>query len=109
MKKILPLLAILFMGTHLNAQLEPGAGNWKTWFIASGKAYRLPPPASSWKDEIGQVLSLQQNLDSAGFQQILYWNTGAPGYRWQEIMSKLWTIDTSYNGILGNMLLGTAT
>jgi membrane-associated phospholipid phosphatase len=108
MKKTLPILvATLFMAAHLQAQLEPAAGNWKTWFITSGKAYRLPPP-SSYQAEIAQVLSRQQALDSAGRQQILYWNAGAPGYRWYDMVSKLWMTDTSHIGALANMLLNVA-
>ena len=25
-------------------QIEPNAGNWRTWVISSGKDYRVPPP-----------------------------------------------------------------
>lgn len=109
MKKILSILAaLLLMIARLQAQLEPAAGNWKTWFITSGKAYRLPSPLS-YKEEITQVLSRQQQLDSAGWQQIQYWNAGAPSYRWRELMSKLYMTDTSNNGIMvfANLLLGT--
>lgn len=102
------LVAVLLSAAHLQAQVEPEAGNWKTWFITSGKDYRLPS-RSSHKKEIAQVLSQQQQLDSAGWQQILYWNAGAPGYRWQAMMAKLWMFDTSYNGALANMLLSVAT
>lgn len=109
MKKYFPIImAALLMAAQLQAQMEPAAGNWKTWFITSGKAYRLQPP-SSYKEEIAQILSRQQNLDAAGLQQIVYWNAGAPGYRWQDMMFKLWMTDTSYNGALANMLLGVAT
>jgi membrane-associated phospholipid phosphatase len=47
-------------------------------------------------------------MDEATLQQIRYWNAGAPNYRWQELMNKLWMTDTSRNGALANMLLGTA-
>lgn len=110
MKKSLTILvAILLMTAHMKAQPESAAGNWKTWFITSGKAYRLPPPPS-YKQEIAQVLSKQQNLDSVGWQQIRYWNAGAPGYRWQGMLSKLYMMDTSNNGVLvlANMLVGVA-
>ena len=107
-KSLLILVSTVLMATHLQAQPEPNAGNWKTWFITSDKAYRLPPPLS-YKEEIAQVLSRQQALDSAGWQQIIYWNAGAPGYRWQEMISKLWITDTSYHGALANMLVGVAT
>lgn len=106
-KSLFILAATLLLTARLQAQLEPAAGNWKTWFITSGKAYRLPPP-SSYKGEITQVLSLQKGLDSAGRQQIIYWNAGAPGYRWQDLMGKLWMTDTSYNGALASMLLSVA-
>src|SRR5215211_2031654 len=106
-KNLLVVLTVFYMVSHVQAQQEAGAGNWKTWFIASGKTYRLSPPAS-YKEEIAEVISRQQALDSAGRQQILFWNAGAPGYRWHEMMSKLWMYDTSYNGALANLLLGTA-
>ena len=107
-KTTLFLMALVFIAVQLQAQLEPTAGNWKTWFITSGRDYRLPPPAS-YKEELAQVLDQQKNLDAAGRQQILFWNAGAPGYRWQEIINKLWTTDTGRYGALANMLMGAAT
>lgn len=108
MKKKLSLIAaFLVMMSPVFAQVEPGAGAWKTWFISSAKDYRLPAPPSP-KEEIAQVIAAQQSLDSAAWQQVLYWNAGAPGYHWQEMMNKLWMYDTSYNGALANLLLGTA-
>ncbi|MEO6721378.1 MAG: phosphatase PAP2 family protein [Ferruginibacter sp.] len=107
-KSITLLVTTLLIAAQLQAQLEPDAGNWKTWFITSGKAWRLPPPPS-YKDEISQVISAQKNIDSAAWQQIIYWSSGAPGYRWQAMMDKLWMNDTSYNGMLANMLIGVAT
>ena len=113
MKKILLInLAIILLAAQLQAQMEPTAGNWKTWFITSGRDYRLPAPPS-YKQEIALVISLQKdlcrNMRDAGIQEIMYWNTGAPGYRWQDIIYKLWTADTGKNGALANMLLGAAT
>ncbi len=109
MKKIQSILAaILLVTACLHAQVEPGAGTWKTWFIPSGEAYRLQKP-NSWKEEIAQVISRQKMLDSVALQQVMHWNAGAPGYRWQRMMSNLWMNDASYNGALANMLLGVAT
>ncbi len=108
MKKNIAILAVvLLMAAPLQAQQEPAAGHWRTWFIPSGKDYRLPPP-SSYEEEISQVLALQKALDSTGWQQILYWNAGAPGYRWYDMMYGLWMTDTTYNGFLANMLLSVA-
>jgi hypothetical protein len=107
MKKVLVLPLILFLVAALQAQTEPTAGNWKTWFIPSGKEYRLPAPPS-YKDEISKVLFVQSKLDTKDWQQIQYWNEGAPGYHWQNMMMQMWTVDTGRYGALANMLLGTA-
>ncbi len=96
------------MVVQLQAQVEPEAGNWKTWFITSGKDYRLPAP-SSYKNEIHEVLERQKNLDAKTKQLIIFWNAGSPGYHWQEMMNKLWAVDTGRYGALANMLLGAAT
>ena len=107
-KSLFFLLTLLLVSTiKTSAQIEPDAGNWKTWFITSAKAYRLPPPPA-YKDEIAEVLAVQRTLDSAGMQQIVYWNSGAPGYRWYSMMFKLFTSDPTGNGALPNMLTGTA-
>ena len=108
MKKILIPIALLLIATNtLLAQQEPNAGNWKTWFISSGKDHRLQQPAS-YKSEIAAVISAQNNLNAEAKQQIVFWNAGAPGYRWHEMMNKLWVVDTSNNGVLAAMLLGVA-
>ena len=100
-------LATLLLATTGQAQVEPTAGTWKPWFISSGKAYRLPQPSAA-KGEVAEVLARQQALDSAGWQAVLYWNAGAPGYRWHEMMNKMWVIDTASTGVLAQLLLGTA-
>ena len=41
--------------------------------------------------------------------QITFWNTGDPAYRWHEMFGKIWPTDISGNGMLAQMLLGTAT
>jgi membrane-associated phospholipid phosphatase len=107
-KKLLIHLFALMITFHATAQVEPHAGNWKTWFITSVKTYRLPPPPSD-KEEIAQVLAAQRSLNAGGMEQITYWNSGAPGYRWYNMMFKLWTTGISSNGALANMLIGTAT
>ena len=108
MKKYLIILAAtLFACSEFYGQIEPDAGKWKTWFISSGKDYKLPAPAS-YKEEVAIVIAKQQQLDAEGKKQIVYWNAGAPGYRWKEMMNKLWVVDTGRYGALANMLLGTA-
>jgi len=109
MKKILiTISSVLTLVTALSAQVEPEAGKWKTWFISSGKDYRMAAPGS-YKNEVDAVLAVQKNTEDAAMQKILYWNAGAPGYRWQTFVMGLWMNDTSYNGALANMLVGVAT
>lgn len=108
MKNFLLFSLVIFICADTQAQTEPAAGNWKTWFIASGKAYRLPPPPS-YKEEIAAVVTAQQQLDAEGRKQIQFWNAGAPGYRWQEIMGRLWMTDTGSYGALANMVMAVAT
>jgi hypothetical protein len=107
MKKNSILTIAFLMVIQLQAQVEPAAGNWKTWFISSGKDYRLPAP-TSYKNEIPEVLAKQKKLDAKTKQQIAFWNAGSPGYRWQEMMNKIWVVDTGRYGALANMLLGAA-
>ncbi len=46
-KLILYILSASMMTGTLMAQVEPGAGKWKTWVIPSGSAFRLPAPPDS--------------------------------------------------------------
>ena len=108
MKKYSIVVVVFLIVAQLKAQVEPRAGTWKTWFITSGKDYRLPAP-SSYKNEIAEVIVRQKKLDATTKQQINFWNAGSPGYHWQEMMNKLWAVDTGRYGALANMLLGTAT
>jgi membrane-associated phospholipid phosphatase len=107
-KNLFIFVAIFISATRLQAQQEPMAGHWKTWFISSGEAYRLAPP-SSFQQEISQVIYRQQHMNAADWQQIIYWNAGAPGYRWQDMIAKLWITDTSNRGALANLLVNVAT
>ncbi len=108
MKKILllPVLMLMFI-VSVSAQIEPTAGTWKPWFKTTDKTHRLPAPASA-KEELAQVLAVQRNLSAQDMQNIAYWNAGAPGYRWYNMVSKLWMTDITGNGALGMMLTGTA-
>lgn len=109
MKNRFPLsVAAALVVTFAQAQVEPTAGTWKTWFIPSGRAYRLPPPPAH-RDELAQVLARQQTLTAADRQRIAYWNAGAPGYRWQRLLYNQWMSNPGDEGILAYLLLGVAT
>jgi hypothetical protein len=108
MKKSL-LLHMLFVLVSLKVigQVEPEAGQWKTWFIASTKPYRLPGPPSA-KDEMSQIFNAQKTLTDSDMQRILHWNAGSPGYRWYTMASRLWMTDISGKGAMAQMLMGAA-
>jgi membrane-associated phospholipid phosphatase len=85
------LIMVLTTATNLFAQVEPNAGQWKTWVIPSGSVFRLPAPPdaavtaveSEWVKECAAVRS-QEVL-----AQVRFWDSGAPGYRWMQLTQQL--------------------
>jgi membrane-associated phospholipid phosphatase len=89
------IVAMLAIGKfHVSArmqgaddQIEPKAGSWKTWVLSSGSQFRLPAPPdkAATEAEIQQLKELAAKRDAASLDQIAYWDTGSPSYRWNEI------------------------
>jgi len=71
------------------AQIEPTAGNWRTWVISSGKDYRAPAPPgyTETKAELKALADLISHNDAQSQQQIEFWDAGAPAYRWMDIIN----------------------
>jgi membrane-associated phospholipid phosphatase len=67
--------------------IEPQAGSWHTWVLASGNQFRPDPPPDSTgtRAELDQLRALAQQRDGATLDQIEFWDTGAPSYRWNEL------------------------
>jgi membrane-associated phospholipid phosphatase len=67
--------------------LEPGAGSWRTWVLESGTQLRptAPPDRTATRSELDELRSLSRARDSAALDLVSYWDSGAPGYRWNEI------------------------
>jgi membrane-associated phospholipid phosphatase len=84
-------LTLYFLGTSmmctLMAQVEPGAGTWKTWVIPSGSALRLPAPPDSGitATELQWVKECIPQRNQAALATIHYWDAGSPGYRWMQL------------------------
>jgi membrane-associated phospholipid phosphatase len=86
-KLILFMLSASMMTGTLLAQVEPGAGTWKTWVIPSGNAFRLPPPPDSdgTAMELRWVKDCISQRDQAALAAIHFWDAGSPAYRWMQL------------------------
>jgi membrane-associated phospholipid phosphatase len=69
--------------------VEPKAGTWKTWVLASGSELRLPPPpdATATRAELAELKSLAAQRDAGALDRIQYWDFWSPAYRWNEMLS----------------------
>jgi membrane-associated phospholipid phosphatase len=65
-------------------QIEPDAGQWQTWVLASTDDVMLaaPPDHEATMAEIAELKALAEQRDDAAEAQVAYWNAGAPSYRW---------------------------
>ncbi len=87
-KLILYILSASMMTGTLLAQVEPGAGKWKTWVISSGNAFRLPPPpldSDGTAMELRWVKDCISQRDQAALAAIHFWDAGSPAYRWMQL------------------------
>jgi membrane-associated phospholipid phosphatase len=90
-KLILHVLGMSMMTCTLMAQVEPGAGNWKTWVIPSGSALRLPAPPDSeiTAMELQWVKQDVSQRNQSTLASIHFWDAGSPGYRWMQLTQQL--------------------
>lgn len=67
-----------------SSQIEPNAGNWKTWVITSGKDFRVSPPPDEMATAAELVLlrDILAKNDPQAADKIKFWDAGSPGYRW---------------------------
>lgn len=67
--------------------VEPNAGSWQTWVVTDVAAVRpaAPPDQAATQAELKEVQAAVAGRDEAMLQQIAYWDSGAPSYRWLEI------------------------
>jgi membrane-associated phospholipid phosphatase len=65
-------------------QIEPEAGQWKTWVLASGDELRpaAPPDQAASQAEIAELKALAAQRNGETEARLAYWNAGAPSYRW---------------------------
>jgi hypothetical protein len=84
-------IIVLTTATNLLAQVEPHAGQWKTWVIPAGNVFRLPAPpdAAGTAVENQWVKECAAARTQAVLAQIRFWDSGAPGYRWMQLAQQL--------------------
>lgn len=86
-----------------SGQIEPQAGTWKTWVLASGSQLWLPTPSDqvATKAEIKELWALELRRDAATLDLISYREAGEAAYRWNEMaLSRLPTV-VGTNGLPG--------
>jgi membrane-associated phospholipid phosphatase len=79
-------------GLPLLAQVEPSAGAWKTWVLASAREIPVAPP--SQEETAGELAWLKSfvaeaRLSAESSKQMRIWTAGPPAYRWVERMVHL--------------------
>jgi membrane-associated phospholipid phosphatase len=67
--------------------IEPDAGGWHTWALISASEFRpaAPPDAAATRAELDQLWALAEERDASALDQVAFWDTGAPSYRWNEL------------------------
>lgn len=91
MYRLIVGFSALVFATSAMAQVEPNAGQWKTWAIPSGAALRLQPPpdADGTAVELRWVKDCAANRTETALFQVHYWDAGPTGYRWMQIAEQL--------------------
>jgi len=93
---VLVLVSCLLAGSVVTAAaqraagpIEPDAGGWHTWVLASGQALRLAPPpdAQATATELHELRTLAGQRDAAALERIRYWDFWSPAHRWNEMLT----------------------
>lgn len=98
MRNLTRMITILMLATMVltgciapvaNAPVEPEAGQWQTWVVSDVATIRppAPPDGAVTQTELQQVQQGIAGRTEEALQQIAYWDSGTPSYRWLEILS----------------------
>jgi membrane-associated phospholipid phosphatase len=72
----------------LPAPQTPSLSTWHTWVLTTPDQFRAAAPPmdeASLAQEVGQLEALASARDAGVLNQIAYWNSGPPSYRWNQI------------------------
>jgi membrane-associated phospholipid phosphatase len=83
----LALLSGCMMPAAAGQPVEPDAGQWKTWVLASADELRpaAPPDQAATMKEIADLKTMVSQRDDAAADTVAYWDAGSPSYRWIQI------------------------
>jgi membrane-associated phospholipid phosphatase len=87
---VLATTAVLsVLDAQTGAQIEPGAGNWKTWILSSGRELRPgpPPDAAATRGELAWLRTFMGEATPQTIEQMRFWDAGPPQYRWIEMVT----------------------
>lgn len=92
MKTLSRIVIVLALAPVTFGQIEPGAGTWKTWVLPSSTTISVPPPPDA-QETRGERAHIKELIDQASkdvtmMAQIKFWDSGSPGYRWLEVVTK---------------------
>lgn len=75
--------------------IEPDAGSWKTFVLASATEIRVPPPPRRGRhgDELDAVVRAAAARTDDMLDAISFWDTGSPGFRWNQVGAQLLVAD----------------
>jgi len=75
---------LLLIAATASAQVEPHAGQWKTWVLSSGSQMRLPAPPDSatTASDLQAVRAAVAGADANALEKIAFWDAGSPAYQW---------------------------
>ncbi|HSU49226.1 MAG TPA: hypothetical protein VLJ41_01490, partial [Segetibacter sp.] len=92
------LIAAMFIAFIATAQMAVPAksinyeaASWKTWLLDDPQKAAIPAPPTSAQSKV-ELQSLKQAMskaDKKSVSEIIYWNAGAPAYRWNQIVEQL--------------------
>ncbi len=84
------LMLVAALSATAFAQDPTNAGDWKTWVLASGNDHGVAPPpgAAATQAELAWLRGVIAEPDPRIAEQIKFWDSGPPSYRWMEMIAK---------------------
>lgn len=91
----------MFMAASAALIAQNHPGDWKTWVIRSGAEHAVPAPpdAAGTQAEMDWLRAAAMEKDARIAEQIRYWDSGPPSYRWMEMLSQRQVNGQSMGGI----------